>query len=49
VTTQVTTAKLHDVDPQARLTDMLALINDRAIHRLDEPLPRNWARRDRGA
>jgi len=26
-----------------KLADALARINDHAIHRLDEPLPRNWA------
>ena len=36
------TAKLNDVDPQAWLADVLARINDHAIHRLDELLPWNW-------
>jgi transposase len=41
--TLITTAKLNDVDPQAWLADVLARINDHAIHRLDELLPWNWA------
>jgi transposase len=40
--TLITTAKLNDVDPQAWLADVLAHINDHAIHRLDELLPWNW-------
>jgi transposase len=43
VTTLIMTAKLNDVDPQAWLADVLARINDHAIHRLDELLPWNWA------
>jgi transposase len=39
----IMTAKLNDVDPQAWLADVLARINDHAIHRLDELLPWNWA------
>jgi transposase len=41
--TLVHTAKLNDVDPQAWLADVLARINDHAIHRLDELLPWNWS------
>jgi transposase len=41
--TLIMTAKLNDVDPQAWLADVLARINDHAIHRLDELLPWNWA------
>jgi transposase len=41
--TLITTAKLNDVDPQAWLADVLARINDHAIHRLDELLPWYWA------
>jgi transposase len=41
--TLITTAKLNDIDPQAWLADVLARINDHAIHRLDELLPWNWA------
>jgi transposase len=37
------TAKLNDIDPQAWLADVLARINDHAIHTLDELLPWNWA------
>jgi transposase len=41
--TLIMTAKLNDNDPQAWLADVLARINDHAIHRLDELLPWNWA------
>jgi len=41
--TLIMTAKLNDVDPQAWLADVLARINDHAIHRLDELLTWNWA------
>jgi transposase len=41
--TLIQTAKLNDVDPQAWLADVLARINDHAIHRLDELLPWTWA------
>src|SRR5437763_1226184 len=41
--TLIHTAKLNDVDPRAWLADVLARINDHAIHRLDELLPWNWA------
>ncbi|MGB6536670.1 MAG: IS66 family transposase [Xanthobacteraceae bacterium] len=41
--TLITTARLNDIDPQAWLADVLARINDHAIHRLDELLPWNWA------
>jgi transposase len=40
--TLIITARLNDVDPQAWLADVLARINDHAIHRLDELLPWNW-------
>lgn len=40
--TLIMTAKLNDIDPQAWLADVLARINDQAIHRLDELLPWNW-------
>ena len=43
MTTLIMTAKLNDIDPQARLADVLARINDLVIHRLDELLPWNWA------
>ena len=39
----IVTAKMNDVDPQTWLADVLARINDHAIHRLDELLPCNWA------
>src|SRR5487761_2254062 len=41
--TLITTARLNEIDPQACLADVLARINDHAIHRLDELLPWNWA------
>ena len=41
--TLIHTAKLNGIDPQAWLADVLARINDHAIHRLDELLPWNWA------
>src|SRR6266508_651236 len=41
--TLIHTAKLNDVDPQAWLADVLARLNDHAIHRLEELLPWNWA------
>jgi transposase len=41
--TLIHTAKLNDVDPQARLADVLARIADQPVHRLDELLPWNWA------
>jgi transposase len=40
--TFIMTAKLNDIDPQAWLADVLARINDHAVHRLDELLPWNW-------
>ena len=40
--TLITTAKLNEIDPQAWLADVLARINDHAIHRLDQLLPWNW-------
>jgi hypothetical protein len=41
--TLIQTARLNGIDPQAWLADVLARINDHAIHRLDELLPWNWA------
>jgi hypothetical protein len=41
--TLIQTANLNSVDPQAWLADVLARINDHAIHRLDELLPWHWA------
>jgi transposase len=37
------TAKLNDMDPQTWRADVLARINDHAIHRLHELLSWNWA------
>ena len=39
--TLIATAKLNDIDPPAWLADVLAAINDHAIYRLDQLLPRN--------
>lgn len=41
--TLIMTAKLNGVDPQAWLADVLARINDHAVHRLEELLPWSWA------
>jgi transposase len=41
--TLIRTARINDVDPQAWLADVLACINDHAIHRLAELLPWNWS------
>jgi hypothetical protein len=41
--TLIMTAKMNNVDPQAWLADVLARINEHAVHRLDELLPWNWA------
>jgi hypothetical protein len=35
--TLIQTARMNGIDPQAWLADVLARINDHAIHRLDEP------------
>ena len=43
--TLIQTAKLHEVDPQAWLADVLARIADHPATRLDELLPWNWAPR----
>src|SRR5258707_13391943 len=40
--TLIMTAKLNNVDPQAWLADVLARINDRAVHKLDELLTWYW-------
>ena len=37
--TQIETAKLNDVDPQAWITDILGRITDHNINRIDELLP----------
>jgi transposase len=38
----IVTAKMNDVDPQARLADVLARIAEHPFHRLNELLPWNW-------
>ena len=43
ILTLIQTCRLYDVDPQAWLADVLARINDHAIHRLNELLPWNWS------
>lgn len=40
--TLIETAKLHDLNPELWLADVLARINDHKINRLDELLPWNW-------
>jgi len=40
--TLVSTAKLHDIDPEAWLADVLRRINDHTAARLDDLLPWNW-------
>ena len=40
--TLIETAKLHSVDPQAWLTDVLSRIADHKINRIDELLPWNY-------
>ncbi len=40
--TLIETAKLYDVDLQARLTDVLSRIADHKINRIDELLPWNY-------
>ena len=37
-------AKLNDIDPQARLADVLCRINDHPASRLRELVPWNWGR-----
>ena len=44
--TLIMTAKLNDIDPQAWLADVLARINDHAIHRLDRVAALELGRRD---
>jgi transposase len=43
--TLIQIARLNEVDPQAWLADVLARINDHAIHRLEELLHWNWKTR----
>ena len=40
--TLIVTAKMNDVDPQARLADVLARIADHPFQRLHELMPWNW-------
>ncbi len=40
--TLIETAKLHGLNPELWLADVLARINDHKINRLDELLPWNW-------
>jgi transposase len=47
--TQIVTAKLNDVDPQAWLADVLARIADTPMSRLDSLLPWNWAANQKSA
>ena len=43
--TLIATAKLNDIDSEARLAYVLRRINDHPASRLDERLPRNWRMR----
>ena len=38
----IVTAQMNNVDPQARLADVLTRIAQHPTHRIDEPLPWNW-------
>ena len=40
--TVIEAAKLHDLDPEAYLTDVLSRINEHMINQLDQLLPWNW-------
>jgi transposase len=40
--TMITTAKLNDVDPQARLADVLARVADTPVIKLEQLLPWHW-------
>jgi hypothetical protein len=44
----IITAKLNDIDPRAWLADVLARIADHPASRLDQLLPWNWQRTQRG-
>jgi transposase len=38
----IVTAKMNNIDPQARLADVLARIAEHPAEKLDELLPWNW-------
>ena len=40
--TLIETCKINDLDPRARLTDVLAYLPDYSAKRIDEVLPWNW-------
>ena len=40
--TLIETAKMHGLDPQRYLTDVLRRIHDHKVNKLDELLPWNW-------
>ena len=42
VYTLIETCKLNDVDPQARLADILARLPDHTVKQIDELLPWTW-------
>ncbi len=42
----IVTAKMNDIDPQARLADVLARIADHPAQKLDELLPWSWQARE---
>jgi transposase len=43
------TCKLNDVDPRARLADVLATLPDHPIHRIGEMMPWAWKARQEAA
>ena len=47
--TLIMTAKLNDIDPRAWLADVVARINDHAVHRLDRTLAVELEAVDHGA
>lgn len=42
--TLIMSAKLHNIDPQAWLADVLARVADTPVSRLEQLLPWNWTR-----
>ena len=44
--TLIETAKMHGLNPQQYLTDVLSRIHDHKVNKLDELLPWNWTPMD---
>lgn len=42
--TLIESAKLNDIDPQARLTEVVARLQDHPAKQIEEFLPWNWKR-----